>query len=412
MTITNLSNADYSALFKRVYGEYGDNLYGSGSEDVLESQIPKYFNFKGKDFASAQKVGFGGSVGFGRLPVANPSKNIEYVLTRKKAYARMNLDRETIVASEGKEGAFKQATSEETLSKLKSFTRVQALSAYNDGTGILGQFSGSAGGTTSAPTMTILNTGTYAFRRNFFEAGDVYEVKDAGGTWLTSKFKVTSINKSTRAMVLERISGTDDLTSIGAGTHSLALEGSSIGVPMGLLGIVNFSSGSMYGASFQERWQPYLQAKSGSPLVSIDFLNEAMLEQEDRAGEPFDLIIPSTKQMLKLLNQMEDKKRYTLTSTKNDFSKARVSFSGIEYMSTSGVVPIKSSRYVRDDMILFVTRNKMYRKHAEKFGWFDEDGTVLLRMPEDDAYEARYGGYYENFFNPFYVGAITGLSTT
>jgi hypothetical protein len=73
-------------------------------------------------------------------------------------------------------------------------------------------------------------------------------------------------------------------------------------------------------------------------------------------------------------------------------------------------MPLFSSRYVRDDMVFFLNTEKMFRKHAEKFGWFDEDRTVLLRMQDQDAYEARYGGYYENFFNPLFQGAIEGLS--
>ena len=115
MAITILSDSDYSALFKRTYGMYGDNLYGAGVEDPLESQIPKTFDFGGSDHRMAVKIGFGGGTGFGSLPTANMSRNVEVVLSRKKAYARINLDRETIVASRGKASAFKEATQEETL---------------------------------------------------------------------------------------------------------------------------------------------------------------------------------------------------------------------------------------------------------------------------------------------------------
>jgi hypothetical protein len=77
-------------------------------------------------------------------------------------------------------------------------------------------------------------------------------------------------------------------------------------------------------------------------------------------------------------------------------------------MSVDGAIPIVSSRYVRNDQVFLVNTKKMFRDHAEAFGWFDNDGTVLLRMANDDAYEARYGGYYENFINPLYQGVISG----
>ena len=414
MAITVLSDADYSALFKRTYGEYGDNLYGSGAEDPLESQMPKKFDFYGSEHRFPVKIGFGGGTGYGTLPEANSSKNVDVVLTRKKAYARMNLDRETIIASRGREGAFKEATQEETLGKLKSFNRTQACALYNDGTGILGQFSGNATGTAAAPVLTIINTGTYRFRQGFFEEGDFIQVVNAASNLLTSRWEITSVDVGNRTVNLSRISGSDDLTAIGAGTHSVVLQGSWNASPMGLMGVHNFTSGSLYSVSFARRWSSYRRVLSSAALITPDLFNEAVLQMDQRSGEGPNLGILSTVQMQKFLSQLEDKKRYStteVTSRPNRLAnKATVSFTGIEFTGPRGTFPLVSSRYVRDDMVFLVNSNKMMRKHAEKFGWFDEDRTVLLRMQDQDAYEARYGGYYENFFNPLFVGAIEGLS--
>jgi hypothetical protein len=326
----------------------------------------------------------------------------------------MNLDRETIVASKGKAGAFKEATQEETLGKLKSFNRTQAITLYNDGTGILGQFSGSTGGSAAAPLVTIINTGTYRFRQGYFEEGDFVQVVNSGGTTLTSKWEVTAVDITNRQVTLARISGSDDLTAIGAGTHNIVLQGSYNASPMGILGVHNFTSSTLYSVNFQRRFSSLRRVLTGSPLISVDHLNEVILQHDQRAGEPCNLIVFSTIQMTKFLNQLEDKKRYSsceVTSRPNKLAnKAVVSFSGIEYMGPRGAIPIVSSRYVRDDMAFFLNTNKMFRKHAEKFGWFDEDRTVLMRMQDQDAYEARYGGYYENFFNPLHMSAIEGLS--
>ncbi len=415
MAITTFSDADYSALFKRKYGELGDNLYGSGVEDPLEAQIPKKFDFNGSEYRFPTKIGFGGGTGYSDLPDANKSKNIDVVLTRKKAYARMNLDRETIIASRGRDGAFVEATQEETLGKLKSFNRTQACSLYNDGTGILGQFSGAAvTGTSAAPVLTILNTGTYQFRQGFFEEGDYIQIVTSGGVQLSSKWEITEVNTNTRAVTLSLISGSYDLTAIGAGTHNVVLQGAYNAAPMGLLGVYNFTSGSLFGVSYARRWSPYREALSTAQLITVDLCNKVILQHDQRAGDPPDLSIFSVTQYTKFLSQLEDKKRYSQTEIMgkpNKLSnKATVSFSGIEYMGPRGAIPIVSSRYLRDDMVLFVNTGKMFRKHAEKFGWFDEDRTVLMRMQDQDAYEARYGGYYENYFNPLHVSGISNLS--
>lgn len=404
MAITTLTDSDYSALFKRAYGTYGDQLYGSGIEDVLESQIPKTFDFQGNERHFPLKVGFGGGTGFGTLPAANRSKNVDVVYTTKQAYGRLNLDRKTIVQSRGKLGAFIQATKEETEGKLKSFRRTQAMMLYNDGTGILAQFSGSTSGTAAAPVITILTTGTYRFRSGFLEEGDYVNVNTDA-----SVYEITAVDESLGTVTLAKLSGSLDLTSIGAGTHSIYLQNSKDACPMGMLGIQTFTSSTRYGVTFQRRFSPYLNTKSSATLFTTDDLNAAILEMERRSGEVPSVIIPSTIQMNLLLNQLEDKKRYTtVDSSPNKMSKATVSFKGIEFMSVKGAIPVVPSRYVRNDTVMLANSKKMFRDHAEAFGWFDNDGTVLLRMQNDDAYEARYGGYYDNFINPLYQGFISG----
>lgn len=403
MAITALTDSDYSSLFKRAYGDYGDQLYGSGVEDVLESQIPKTFDFQGNERHFPLKVGFGGGVGYGTLPAANRSKNVDVYYTTKQAYARLNLDRKTIVQSRGKMGAFIEATKEETEGKLKSFRRAQAMSLYNDGTGILFQFSGSTSGTAAAPVITVLTTGTYRVRSGFLEEGDYVNVNTDAAV-----FEIIAVTSTT--VTLSRLSGSLDLTAIGAGTHSVYLQNSKDVAPMGMLGVTTFASSTLYGVTFQRRFSPYTNAKSSATLLTSDDLNAAVLEMKNRSGETPNLIIPSVTQMNLLLNQMEDKKRYTtLDSSSNKLSKkATVSFQGIEFMSVDGPIPVVSSRYVRNDCVMLANTKKMFRDHAEAFGWFDNDGTVLLRMANDDAYEARYGGYYDNFINPLYQGIISG----
>jgi len=92
--------------------------------------------------------------------------------------------------------------------------------------------------------------------------------------------------------------------------------------------------------------------------------------------------------------------------------KIKMSFRGLALDTTAGEIPFLPSRYVEDDRIYAINTDYIEMKHAEKFGWFEEDGSLLQRLPSDDAYEARYGGYSETWINPFYQAYISGLSTT
>lgn len=407
MAITKFSDSDYNALFKTVYGEYGDNLYATGAFDPLEGMVKKYFDFEGNDMKMAVKVGFGGGTGFETLPIANRSKNVQPTITRKRAYARMMLDRETIVASRGKKGAFIEATKEETMGKIKNFVRTQVMALYNDGTNIIGQFTGPATGTAAAPVVTALATGSYKFRPFYFEEGDYVQVQGYNSTW-----EITAVNTSTRAITLALRVGSDDLT-IAAGTLAIYLQGGANVAPMGLKGAVEFAAGNFHGVAYQRRWSAYYNDEAGK-AIDADVLNHGMITIATRSGETPDLIVFSTTQMEKYLNQLEDMKRYpvgSIQSKSNKMTSAVVSFKGIEYVGPNGDAMIVASRFVEDDRIYYVNTKKIERHHAEKFGWFDDDGTTLLRLENDDAYEARYGGYYENFINPLYHGASYNLDT-
>ena len=78
---------------------------------------------------------------------------------------------------------------------------------------------------------------------------------------------------------------------------------------------------------------------------------------------------------------------------------------------TQIIVPIFIVRFVEDDRMYFVNTNFITAHHRPDFGWFKDDGTVLLRDASSDSYSARYGGYYENYIVPTFQGVITGLAT-
>ena len=141
-------------------------------------------------------------------------------------------------------------------------------------------------------------------------------------------------------------------------------------------------------------------------------LNEVMLKVKKQSGKSPNLIVCSFKQYEKILNLLEDQKRYTVNTRAGLKSKsgADISFSGVEFMSVDGPVGIFPERFVEDDRIYLLNDNHIHMHHRPDFGWFDDDGTVFLRKADSDAYEARYGGYLECYINPCFHGVISNLS--
>lgn len=395
----SLSSA--SDLFKIKYGKLSDNVYNSAN--VLLGRVKKSYTFTGKRMDVAVPLSFSGGVGSGSLPTANVANYDDAEITAKKMYAVCEIDRESIKAAENDEGAFVRMTKHVVQKNVESWMRNHSRALWNDGTGILGQFSGNASGSATSPVVTILATGTYAFTEANFEEKDYTNVNS-----LSSVFEIVSLVPSTRVLTLSRVSGSDDLTAIGAGTHSLYMQNSKDNDPSGLRSVLYATSGSLYGIPVARRWQSY-QKNAASAGLTTDMMNDVMLNVEKRCGKVPKMIVTSYKQLQKLLNLLEDQKQYIIEPRSQDL-KGKISFKGIEFMSSMGAIPVFADRFAHDDEMVFVNDDYIETHHRPGFGWFDDDGTVFLRSQSEDAYGARYGGYLENYIVPTFQGVLYGLA--
>lgn len=421
------NDAKYSALFKKNYDDYSSQVYKLGVVDPLEAAIKKNYEAGGTERSKTIKVSFGGSVSFNKLATANTTNNKEITYDSIDAYGRMVVDRRTMLESRKSKHAFRSSYDENVEKTITSFSRLQAASKWNTKSAIIGQFGAAGTGSAAETTVTILNTGTYRFRPFMFEEGDYVNIeKDVTGTIAlqADTYEITEVNRSARTVKLKKITtGSTDLTdtSFNSQTHNIVWEHSSYKAtgrkgadyykaPFGLMDIFEFSSGqTLYGVDYQRRWSPYKNDAAGA-LFTTDFLNDAVEEMEERTGLPVTHIMTSRKQKVNFMNQEEGKKRYSI-GTMSGQSYAGISsvasFSSLNFVSSGqgGVIPITSSRFCRDDMVVLIQNQKHKSEHVSEFEWFDDDGGVLQRTSED-SYEGRYGGYYNNFWNPFHIGFL------
>lgn len=400
--MANFSLTSATNLFKIKYGKLSDNVYNSAN--VLLGRTKKSYNFVGKQIFVPVPQSFSGGVGSGSLPQANTAAYEDAIITAKKLYAVCQIDREAVKASMNDEGAFVQGTKHVVQKAVESYMRNMSRILFNDGTGALGQFSGSAGGTAAAPILTMLTTGAYAFNEANFEEKDYVNVDALG-----SVFEITAVDPVAGTVNLDRISGTDDLTGLGAGTYTVYMQNSKNNDPQGLKGVCDATTGSLYTIPVARRWQAHQKAAGGAGIVP-DLMNEVMLEVQRKSGKVPNLIMTSFTQYRKLLNQLEDQKEYVLDPRSSDL-KGKISFRGLEFMSASGPIGVFPERFIDKDRMYFLNDNYIELYHRPDFGWFDDDGTVFLREASSDAYSARYGGYLESYIVPTFQGVMTGLAT-
>lgn len=394
-----------SDLFKIKYGKLSENVYNSAN--VVLGRVKKSYTFTGKRMDVAVPLSFSGGVGSGSLPTPNSASYDDAEISAKKVYATVQIDRESIKAAESDEGAFVRLTKHAVSKTVESYMRNMSRILFNDGTGSLGvTTAAAAGGTAGAPTVVVSSA---TWKEANFEEKDYINIDSVANAISTSNvWEITAVAPSTRTLTLSRISGSIDLTG-DTGAKTLYMQNSKDNDPEGFKGICDATTGSKYGINIARRWQSSAVAAGGAGL-NPDLMNQLMLNVEKACGKVPNLIVTSYTQFRKLLNQLEDQKQYNLDPRAGEL-KGKISFKGVEFMSTMGSVGVFADRFVEDDRMYFLNDNFIEIHHRPGFGWFDDDGTIFLRNGSDDAYDARYGGYLQVYMPPTFHGVLTGLAT-
>jgi len=391
-----------SNLFKIKYGKLSDNVYNSSN--VTLGRVKKSYDFVGKQMLIAQPLSFAGGVGAGLLPTSNYQSVADIAVTAKKVYSTVQIDREAIKASSENQGAFIEMTKHAAQRGVESFMRVASMFLFGNSDGSLGTVSANASGTAADPVVVI---SAATWKEASFEEKDYVNCgTDA------SVFEIIAVVPATRTVTLNRISGALDLTAAGSGLV-VYLQNSKDMAPSGLKAVCDATTGTLYGIPVSRRWQASQIAAAGAGITP-DLMNQLMLDVQRKSGKVPNLIVTSFTQYRKILNVLEDQKEYLVEPRSEDL-KGKISFRGLEFMSSAGAVPIFPERFVEDDRLYALNDHNIHLHHRPDFGWFDDDGSVFMRVGGGsgsiDAYGATYGGYYENLITPSFQGVITGLAT-
>lgn len=386
-----------SNLFKTKYGKLSENVYNSAN--VLLGRVKKSYEFVGDQIFIPVPTSFQGGVGSGSLPQPNVADYGKALITSKKVYAVVQIDREAIKASMNDEGAFVRATKHVVEKGVESWMRNMSRILFNDGTGALGTLAANATGTAAAPVCVITDA---TWKEANFEENDFINASTD-----SSLFEITAVNPDLKQVTLARISGSLDLTSSGSGLV-LYMQNSKDNDPEGLKGVLDATSGSKYNIAVSRRWKA-TQIDANGVGITTDLMNQLMLEIQRKSGKVPNLLITSFKQFRKILNLLEDQKQY-IVEPRSPELQGKISFKGVEFMSSAGAVGIFPERFCDDDRLYALNDNYIEIHHRPDFGWFDDDGTVFLRDATSDSYSARYGGYLQVFIIPSFHGRIINLA--
>lgn len=398
----SLSNLD--ALFKIKFLRYYENTFNTSTPTW--SQISKNNTFVSKKLEFPVPTSYKGGVGSGTIPETRVASYGDAQITSKKVYAADRVDRESIMAAQN-EGAFVAAIAECIKKTVEADMWNQNRILFGNGDGSLGTLkaSGAVTDNGSGNYSVIIGEGASTFKEANFEENMF--VNFGTGTDL---FLIQSVTASTRTIVVQRQAGGTDVPVDGVVCY---LQGSKDNDPHGLKYVLDATSSTLYNVTVNRKFQAYQYAAGGAG-ISTDIMNKLMVNVEKKVGVAPDIGCTSYAQYEKLLNLLEDQKRYQMTSMAPKAKNVQgvVSFEGIQFMSSRGPVKIFPEKFCEDDRFYFLNSDHIVYHRRPNSGWVKEDigGNGYLRVVDEDQFEARHATYGNIWICPSFHAVATGLA--
>lgn len=430
MSAWTFSGDNEANLMKIKYGKLIDKQFNK--DNVILGRIKKMQDLIGSQIDRPLIQSIGGGVGSGSLPTANENKIGKVILNvSKKLYAVVQIDRESMKRAKVSEGAFVSMTKYPVKIAVESFNRNLTRQILRNDVGSNGLSTGalltgnasnavvSGSGASCDPYVVSFDVASTYFPAEFesIEEGDILNVNTESAALEVTAMTVTDasgyatgtislVGSSTRLDAI--LASNCGCSGPFAATDKFYIQGSKDKELQGIKGVVAATGGSYKNVTIGRRFQSYRKS-AASASISTDLLNDLVINLKRKSGESPDMLLSSYHQFIKILNLLEDQKSYNLPARDKKY-KGQISFSGIEFMSADGAIPVIPDRFMDGDKIYALNSNHIeLHMTPGGFEWFDEDGTVFLR-DATDAYSARYGGYAELFVNPHFQGELHTLA--
>jgi hypothetical protein len=263
-------------------------------------------------------------------------------------------------ASKTDEGAFVRFTAFPVKIAVDSFNRnLERMLTVGDATGtgalITGNGSNSVvtgAGTSCSPyVITFDASGVYYDTDGAaFEEGDLINVNTE-----TTDLEVVTIATTTTSVTLSVTGTSSRLATLAAGcgtafgaSDKLYMQNSKDNEMVGIRGAISATSSTLYGITVGRRWQAY-QKNASSAALTTDLINEMVIKVKQQSGKAPKMVLTSYLQYIKLLNLLEDQKRFPIPARRAD-----VSFEAVQIMTPEGAIPVIASRFVPADEMFFL----------------------------------------------------------
>jgi len=330
----------------------------------------------GKNFTIPLHVG--GNEGFasvaegGTLPTAGQQQYKETIVPMRYIYSTIEITGPTIKAAKSDAGAFVRAVDSEMKGAAKDFKRQLNRMFWNDGTGILTV----AGTTTASTSVTVVST-------KYLRPGMAIDVlvasSGATGTGAVGR-SVVSVTSATVFVISGAAITTDN-------TYAVYISGSRNIEVMGLSGIVSATS-TIQGLApgTYAWWAANVLANAGTPRAITESLMQTALDTTETASDG------TTKA---ILTSFGVRRAYqALLTTTRRYENTMDLKGGKKALDYNGL-PLIADKDAPTGKIFFLDTDYLKVYQLSDIDWMSEDGAILSRVANKDAYGAVLYRYLE-----------------
>ena len=314
----------------------------------------------------------------------------------KYNYGRIQLSGPVIRAMRSDRGSFVRAMESETRGVTNDLKRDVNRQLWNDESGII------VGVTSGGPSTTITLapvTSSYGSSRPRQRQLEVGMLIDIGTT--ADIDAITSTNPATiTAVSFATLPGTitiDQSVTVVAGTDfifraEIVSSGAAAGVELTGVSKIVASSGTLFNVnptSFPS-WASYVDSNSGTNRsVSENLFASVMHNVEIAGGQPANQWWSSDGVHRAFANLLTAQKRFTNTV------EVKGGFKGLDVTAGGGSVPLLWERDAPANTAFLLNTEHLTQFEMSDWEYMDDDGAVLSRRDNKDAYEATLYKYHE-----------------
>lgn len=392
------SVANFDAVLKEVYlpGVREELNQKTNLLDVFTEGDLTQYEWQGREVvmalhSSRNYSGVKYTKELGGLPTAGNQGTTDLKIPISHLSGHITLSAAIIKASRSDKGSFVRAMDLEQKGLVNDIARQRNRALAGYGSEILAVVTTGA----TSTQQTIKNPGGVAGTTNpgrFLQPGMIVSISDPTGVTIRGGGTVLSVSGSTLTLDTSVASTTNDIITLGTSTLT-ANEGSFNQGAMGVLGLADSTTyvTTIFGLDRSTTANAFFTSNviGSVGTINADVIQRGVDNTEERSGQTIDKFVCHSSVRREIAKLTEADRRYASSDKPQNYDAGTAVGAYKKDLSFNGW-QIRQDKDFAYGTLAGLNTDHLFWLPETKGEWADEDGSILLRLSSQDAYEARY----------------------